>query len=83
MALRATVEAFDALALLPQSVAGVTTVAFAVAFINAPALDEGLEALLVGSFVNGEVAFGALEVPCGLLEGVLISRLWMLQLKFR
>ena len=63
--------------------AGMPSVAFVVAFIDAFALDEGLEAFLICSFVNGEAAFGALEIPRGLLKGVFISRLWMLLLQFK
>ena len=59
------------------------SVAFVVAFIDAFAVDEGLEAFLICSFVNGEVAFAAFEIPRGLLKGVFIARLWMLLLQFK
>ena len=48
----ATVEAFDAFALLPESMAVVAAMGFGVAFIDAPALDESLEIFLIGSFVD-------------------------------
>ena len=50
--------------------------------INACAVDEGLEPVLVCPFVDGQVAFGALEVSRGLLEGVFIRSLGMLLLDF-
>ena len=47
-----TVQAFDAFALLPESMAGMAAMGFGIAFIDAPALGEGLEALFIGSFVD-------------------------------
>ena len=51
--------------------------------IDAAAAEESLGALLIGSFVDGQVALCAFEVPCRLLKGVFIGRLWVLLLYFK
>ena len=56
---------------------------FVKVLIDAAAAEENLETLLIGSFVNGQVALSALEVPCRLLKGVFICSLWVLLLAFK
>ena len=56
---------------------------FVKVLIDAAAAEENLETLLIGSFVNGQVALSALEVPCRLLKGVFICSLWVLLLYFK
>ena len=53
---------------------------FVILLIDASAADERLEVVFIGSFVGGQVALGALEIPGRLLEGVLISSLRVLLL---
>ena len=53
---------------------------FAELLINASAVGECLEVLLIGAFVGGQVALGALDVSSCLLESVLVSGLWVLLL---
>ena len=59
---------------------GVPSMWFVILLIDAPAADERLEFIFIGSFVGGQVALGALEIPGRLLEGVLISSLRVLLL---
>ena len=80
MTLGATVQALDALAFLPQTMCVVTFAGFGVALINAAAVEEGLEAVFVNPFVDGQATFCALEVTSSLLVCVLISRLRVLLL---
>ena len=56
---------------------------FAIAFIDAAAVDELLEIGFIRPFVDGQAAFHALEVPSRLLECVLVRSLWVLLLDFK
>ena len=59
---------------------GVPPMWLVILLIDASAVDERLEVVFICSFVGGQVALSALEVPGRLLEGVLISCLWVLLL---
>ena len=62
---------------------GVPSMWFAIVLIDAAAAEESLEALLIGSLVDGQVALSAFEVPCRLLKGVFVRSLWALLLYFK
>ena len=53
MAVSTAVNTADGLALLPQGVGNVSPMGALVFGINACAVDEGLEAVLIGPFVDG------------------------------
>ena len=75
MALQATSFALDGFSSLRQSVGWA---GLAVGRINAGSFDEESEGLLIG---HCQVAFGALDVAFGFLEGMYIRRDWMLLLE--
>ena len=56
------VETLDPFSLLPHGVSCVSCMGLCVALINAATADEGLEALFIGSFVNGEATLGAPQI---------------------
>ena len=51
--------------------------------INARAVQELIEQLFIGPFVDGLVAFGALQVSSGFLEVVNLWRGWMFMLELK
>ena len=59
---------------------GVPPMWLVILLIDASAVNERLEVVFICSFVGGQVALGALEVPGRLVEGVFISCLWVLLL---
>ena len=81
--LGATIGAPDALSLLPQGMGVVGFMRFAIACIDAAAVDELVEIGFIRSFVDGQAAFHALEVSSRLLKGVLVGSLWVLLLDFQ
>ena len=83
MALGAAVHTSDGFAFLPESVGVVSCMWFAIVLIDAAAAEESLEALLIDSFMDGQVALSAFEVPCRLLKSVFIRSLWVLLLAFK
>ena len=75
--------ALDALSNLPQSVGVVGCMCLAKGCINACAVQELIEQLLVGPFMDGLIAFGALQVSCGFLKVMNIrgGRMFLLELE--
>lgn len=53
-------------------------VRFSVFLIDAAAADEAIEDGLIGPLGDRETAFAALDVACGLLEGMLVGGNWVL-----
>ena len=75
--------ALDAFADLPQSVCPMGGMLSVEGSINAGAVQELVEQLFIGPFVDGLVAFGALQVTCSLLKMVNIRSGWMFLLELK
>ena len=83
MGVESAAFALDALSNLPQSVGVVGCMFLAKGCINACAVQELIEQLLVGPFMDGLIAFGALQVSCGFLKVMNIrgGRVFLLELE--
>ena len=75
--------ALDALADLPQGVSAMGRMLLDERSVNAGAVQELIEQFLVGPFMDGLIAFGALQVAGGFLKvmNIRCGRVFLLELK--
>ena len=72
MIVESTVAAFNALDFLPQAVGGMSAVGLSEHLINAAALDEAVEQVLIGSLVDTAATLVTCEISFDLLEPMML-----------